>query len=104
MHADLGLSHWLIDVHNHPYAVIDWSDACFAPIEHELANLYWTNEEYVDMAVERYGEQTGVVLDRRLVDLGYAANALSDVGLLVRNNPSDPDIAKVIERLEVLVD
>jgi aminoglycoside phosphotransferase (APT) family kinase protein len=107
MHGDLGLSHWLIDEHDHPYAVIDWSDACLAPVEHELANLYWTNEgatEYVDMAVERYGEQTGAALDRRLIDLGYAANALSDIGLLVRNNPSDPDIAKVIERLEVLVD
>jgi aminoglycoside phosphotransferase (APT) family kinase protein len=75
MHGDLGLSHWLIDEHNRPYAVIDWSDACLAPVEHELANLYWTNE-----------------------------GARSDIGLLVRDNPSDPEIAKVIQHLEVLVD
>jgi hypothetical protein len=57
MHGDLGLSHWLIDEHDHPYAVIDWSDACLAPVEH---------------------------------------NALFGHGLLVRDSPSDPDIAKVV--------
>jgi hypothetical protein len=76
MHGDLGLSHFLVDAHGAPYAVIDWSDACRAPVEHELANLYWTSPALVAAAAARFDA------DPDLAALDHFANALSDIGEL----------------------
>jgi uridine kinase len=105
LHGDLGLSHWLVDEHDEPYAVIDWSDACLAPVEHDISNLYWTIThagELVREAVDEYERQTGAAVDRELIELGFAANGLADIGLLLRRDPDDPDVDKVVARLRSL--
>jgi uridine kinase/aminoglycoside phosphotransferase (APT) family kinase protein len=105
LHGDLGLSHWLVDEQDEPYAVIDWSDACLAPVEHEISNLYWTNtyaRALVREAVDEYERRTDTAVDRQLVELGFAANGLGDIGLLVRRDPNDPDVHKVVARLRNL--
>jgi aminoglycoside phosphotransferase (APT) family kinase protein len=105
MHADLGTSHWLLNGDGEPYAVIDWSDACLAPVENELANLYWTErvgQRLVDDAASGCAARFGIDVDRELVDLTFAANALSDIGLLLLQENEATEIAWVVRLLESL--
>lgn len=107
MHGDLGLSHWLVRDGDMPYAVFDWSDACIAPVEHELATLLWIPKrgaEYVDEAAVCYCNETGHQPDRRLVDLDHWANALSDVGAMLKSgaHATDPRVVGVLAHLEAL--
>jgi aminoglycoside phosphotransferase (APT) family kinase protein len=104
MHGDLGLSHWLVD--DGAYAVFDWSDACIAPVEHELANLLWTRGGWtlVDDASARYANATAYRPDRTLIALEHWANALSDVGAMLTGGveASSSEILGVLTHLDAL--
>jgi aminoglycoside phosphotransferase (APT) family kinase protein len=106
MHGDLGLSHWLVDDADDPYAVFDWSDACTGPIEHALADLLWTPEVWplIEEASAGYAKLTGHRADRELIDLDHAANVLSDVGAMLDGgtDASSPDILGLVAHLEQL--
>jgi hypothetical protein len=52
--------------------------------------------ELVETAVAGYRARTGAEVDRLLVDLDYAANALSDIGFLGQEDAPNPPIAKVV--------
>jgi aminoglycoside phosphotransferase (APT) family kinase protein len=106
MHGDLGLSHWLVDDADDPYAVFDWSDVCTGPIEHALADLRWTPEAWpsIEEVSARYAKATGHRPDRELIDLDHWANVLSDVGAMLESgtDASSPDILRLVAHLEQL--
>jgi len=100
MHADLGVDHWLTDEAGGLTAIIDWSDACVAPIEHELANLWWLRDaQLVANATAAYAASTGYRPDVDLIALDHWANALSDIGALLERGE---DAAPVIAHLHAL--
>ena len=88
LHADFGLDHWLVDEGGDVYALIDWSDACVAPPEHQVSTLMWDIPELVEAVADRYVGRTGHRIDRDLVVADGILNALGDLGeLLAEGEP-----------------
>jgi aminoglycoside phosphotransferase (APT) family kinase protein len=102
LHADLGLDHWLLDGYGQVYALIDWSDACVAPPEHQLATLRWHIPELAGAAAAGYAARTRAEIDAELVVADAYACALSDLAeLLDEGDPDDEaDIAWYVQLLE----
>jgi len=99
LHADLGLDHWLVDDDRPSYALIDWSDCCTGPQELQLSTLMWNVPELASNVARRYAQRTSRVIDGDLIfSCGYA-NALSDLGELLRENSDEQDTAWSLEFL-----
>ena len=102
LHADFGLDHWLLDERGEIYALIDWSDACVGPPEHQLSTLMWDIPALVAPAAARYGASTGSEVDLRLVVADGYLNALGDLAELLGDaeRADDEDIARCVRFLE----
>ncbi len=92
LHADLGLDHLLLDAQGDVYALIDWSDACIAPPEHQLSTLMWHIPELVRDVTAGYAATTGERPDIELIFADGYLNALADLGeLLEEGTPEDDE-------------
>ncbi len=100
LHGDMGIHSWLVNKVNIVTALIDWTDACIGPIEHQLGCWPWEmSENLVIKAIEKYEEVTGYQANERLVYLEYIGNAIGDIGYLVQEGKTleDPGIQHVLE-------
>jgi len=102
LHADFGLDHWLLDQRGEIHALIDWSDACVAPPEHQLSTLMWDIPTLVAPAAARYAESAGSEVDLRLVVADGYLNALGDLAELLEEEvpADDEDVARCVRFLE----
>ena len=99
LHADLGLDHWLIDVDGRVYALIDWSDACVAPPEHQLSTLMWDLPPLAGKAAAAYEARTGRDIDDELILADGCLNALGDLGELLEEG-DDAGVSRCLTFLE----
>ena len=102
LHADLGLDHWLLDSDGEVYALIDWSDACIAPPEQQLATLLWHIPDLAQAVADRCAASTGAAVDGHLVVAEAYASVLCDLAeLLDEGDPEDEnDIEWYVRLLE----
>lgn len=96
LHGDLGLDHWLIDRAGAVYALIDWSDACIAPPEHQLSTLMWHIPDLAGEVTELYAAATGDEPDRELIFADGYLNALGDLSELVEEGEDEEDIDRCV--------
>lgn len=93
MHGDLGLTNWLVSEEGVLTALIDWSDACIAPPEHQLSYWVWESPEHIERFIEAYTAATGQQPDIELMYLDKFIGALSEIGEAVAGSGEKADIS-----------
>jgi serine/threonine-protein kinase RIO1 len=67
VHGDLGAGNWLFDKIQHTYAVIDWSDSCFAPQEFQMYRLITDYPEKINEIIQLFEGRSGRRINRDLI-------------------------------------
>ena len=98
MHGDLGLTNWLVSNSGDISALIDWSDACIAPVEHQLSYWIWESPENVEKFISHYTKVTRTQPDIELMYLDKFLGTLADIGEKITTS-DDAEITPEIERI-----
>ena len=80
VHADMGFFNWVYSKENNTYAIIDWSDACIAPIEFHMYRLIEDIPSQIDFACNFYKQISGQKIDKSLLFMCGNASLISMMG------------------------
>lgn len=79
IHNDLQFHNLLADpATKRVTGVIDWTDACIAPIEREFSMWEWTHDNQLQEVSARYEEKTGIKIDQQQAKMWRHLEEIND--------------------------
>jgi aminoglycoside phosphotransferase (APT) family kinase protein len=83
--------------------IIDWTDACIAPIAREFAIGELMQNDRLRKATELYEKKTGIRIDREQALMWRAIEELTDYVEELENNELS-EAAETLDRIKYLID